>query len=482
MPKSNGKSRKRLGPMHRRGATTAPTAAVVGQQSSKAPCPSLQAGEELDIFSATAEQIGHVRTYTTTHNNEVSQVSGQQQMIFVLKSQCDWQAFDRSMFEIELQLTKADGTPMGDADMVSVVDNVGHSLLKEINFYVGNDRVYAQERHDYVHYIQQRLTLAADALNTWPQLHAHYEDQHMHFNTFTDQGNSGFKSRRTLFKGGRTVKLYVRPNCFPFTQSRLMPAFVDKRFVITRNTDDFLLLGAADDNDITKGAKLKVKRIALKMCNVELKSSVQTPLLRGLKTGKGARYPFRMAKYQAYSIDAATLHYRLDQHSLCFPGMPHRILFALVTQRALHGDRQENPFRMSNHRVVNFQVTVNEHDYFADGGLATDFAKGDYSQLYLKLMQDLNYYQNEQTGPSLSYREFDNDQTFWSVNIVNRFPEAINGLWPSDKLTVAFSFAQPTTEILELVCYPVHDNEVQILQTDESTFTAVERAAARLQV
>ena len=438
-------------------------------------CPTM--GGELDLFNATTQNVQHVRTYESIHNNEVSQVIDNGMMIFRLDESPNWHAFDRSFFVIELKVLKADDSPLGDGGMTSIVDNVGHSLLKQIDFYVNGERLYAMERHDFCFYIQQRLTLAADALKTWPQLHGHHEDTHQHFNSFSDTANTGFKDRRGMIKQGRTVRLYVRPSCFPFNQPRLFPAFVNKHFVITRNTDDFLLLG--DAGAPTDGVKIKLENIYLKMENIELLESVHSEMTRNLKVSVGARYPFSMPKFQCYHIPKDTLDWDIGQHALCLPTMPEHILFSLVTEKAYLGDRQENPFRMAHHKVSNFQVTINENDYFPKGGLKTDFGHGDYGELYLNLLRDLGYFQNMQTGPSLTYREFDNDQVFWSIHVANKFPQAINGEMPRHHLNVAIRFAAKLSEHVRLICYPIHQNEIRIKEIQPGVIQGFEMARER---
>ena len=94
------------------------------------------------------------------------------------------------------------------------------------------------------------------------------------------------------------------------------------------------------------------------------------------------------------------------------------------------GDLTENPYRLDYWKVQIFQLDVNEHPYFPERGLKTDFARGDFGELYMTLLKDCGYWQNYETGPSLSYREFDNNQVLWSVHIGNKFPETQTGQAP----------------------------------------------------
>ena len=408
---------------------------------------------ELDIFEVTREESSHISTYFTTHNNEIASTSGSSQYIFRLPKSTHWRNFANSHFEITARMVKsADNSALADL-AVSTVCGTAMALFKNFDIFVGDKRVLTHELHSYTSYFENKWSLSKDVEPTWPALAGWFPDQHGKFDDMTDDGNHGFKSRRSQLKNDWDITYCFRPNVFPFCVEKVMPPDVEFRIEVERSSDAFMLLAATGVAE----AKLVVSKISLVLENVVLNPSIESNLLS--RIGKfGAMYEFTQVKMQSYFIPKDVSVFELTHHQLIWPTMPAILLMTIVSETAYIGHREKNPYSMKHCNVTDLQIKVNGSDLYHGGSLKCDFAKSQYISAYKEVLSTLEYANSNVRAPTVTYRAFDNDNVFFAANIQRKFPHTIGSPSSSQDLSIVFTFSANTAENQRLLIYPTYQN------------------------
>ena len=206
-----------------------------------------------------SQETGHQRMYTSVHNNETSATANPYRWIFRLDRINAMRSFNTSYFKIHVKINKADGSALG-VEAVSCVNQLGASLIKNVDLFCNDARLYSHNEHPMTAYLENMLTLSCEAKETWPHLLGYYPDKAGNFESMADGDNPGFAARRTMFKNGQEMEFWVRPNCFPFIVPKMWPGQMPVRFEIDRTSSKFVLLAAAATT-----AKIEVTKIAIEL-------------------------------------------------------------------------------------------------------------------------------------------------------------------------------------------------------------------------
>ena len=405
----------------------------------------------------------HERVYTTLHNNETSSTVNPFRWIFRLEASPNMRSFATSYFKIHVRLRKdADGAAL-NTEETSCVNQLGLSLIRNVDVFCNDERVYSHDEHHLSAYVENALTLSCEAKETWPQLLGWHPDEAGKFDAMTAAGNSGFAARRKPLKSGDELVYWVRPNCFPFiVGKKLWPGGMPMRFEIDRTPDNVVLLSKVSP---ASKARVEISKIYLMMENVELLPAQRLAMDRGFASNGGGHYPFDTVKVQSYHIPKGQTVWELGNHSLCLTGLPRVLYMCLTTEKTYLGSLDTNPFSFKHFGLKEIQIQLDGRDLWYAGGIRVDFAGGDYSELYFELLQCLGYMWNTHAGLDMSLAQYANDNVIVAADFGKKFPQAVGEARSPQDLSIRLRFAATTTENMRLLCFPVYANEAVIKST-----------------
>ena len=239
---------------------------------------------------------------------------------FTVQALDDFCDLDRSVLEIELRLSSpstnglvADANAASDADntrFVYVVNNIGHSLFKQMNLRFNGALMSEQtDTYAYKAFIETVLNynrqegetlLAAQGWVNQMNVPARLQAAGVNDNLPTTAGwahnvAQPLKTASVRFQGGNFLTFFVRPHLEAFHTGRLLTLGVEMVLELFCNAPEFFMFG-------TKTSGTGVKHMAtvantdvkatLHLCRVSLNATVYASLQAEQKTKrKTAKYP-----------------------------------------------------------------------------------------------------------------------------------------------------------------------------------------------
>lgn len=326
----------------------------------------------LDIFNGPTvdSSLLHGKTFTIYPSSVITQ-TGPYDFIVPSDGQ-DWTDLPFTRLEGLIEITKADGTALGDTDLNAYVNMLPHSIFKQLEVYINNTLVsdLSTPTYPWKCIIEKILSYPEDVKKTALQLEMYDEEDLGKENTFTKDSKVFKKRHAKAVKGKCYFSVVLHSDIF-HSVKYLMPG-CEMKLKLIRNTDDFVILGA------TKIAKTKISELCLQVRRVTV-DDVLLDKLESTLTSKPAIYPLTPGR-----IKTATIYkeIKVDRVSNLYRGiLPKSIIFCFVKSKAFDGDVASNPFVFEHFDLNGFQVYVNGEPHFAQP-LQPDFDSDKYFREY----------------------------------------------------------------------------------------------------
>jgi len=156
-----------------------------------------------------------------------------------------------------------------------------------------------------------------------------------------DEDNVGFTERQKKIARGRSFELYDRLHLDMWFQEKYLLNGVDIRLRLNRSSAAFHLMSAVDSKTVIQEARLYVRR-------VEVLPKVGNDISHTLSRTT-AKYPIRRVEVKTFTI-AAGLRSKIEDH--LFQGqLPKRLFIGIVSNAALNGTHDKNPFKFNHYSV-----------------------------------------------------------------------------------------------------------------------------------
>ena len=309
---------------------------------------------------------------------------------FTVQGMDDFVDLDRSYLEIELRLRSsstnglvADGAGGSDANntrFLYAVNNIGHSLFKQMNLRFNGALMSEQtDMYAYKAFIETILnydrhegdTLLApqgwvNQLNVVPRLQAAgVNDDISTTAEWLHNSAQPLKTATVKFHSGQVVSLIVHPHLEAFHTGRLLVPGLEMVLELFCNSPDFFIFG-------TKTSGTGVKRmitldqtdlkVTLHLCRVSLNPTVYAALQAERKTKrKTAKYPVVRSEIRSFSFDGRTS--RFTEDNVFLGKMPDRVIVAMVDSRAFNGDVEWYPFAFQKFGSTRVRQIVDGEEY-----------------------------------------------------------------------------------------------------------------------
>ena len=297
---------------------------------------------------------------------------------FQIDPQEDYVDLSRSYFESELRLQKAGGGNVVAAENTFLVNNIAHSLFKQISVRLNNTLISPQtDTYHYKAYLETLLNFNRDDGETilkpqgwfndvnWPNArtanqldnatpHADFEALSLKEQAFVRD----MRSETAKYAGGVTRTLIMVPHIEVFHLSKLLIPQVQIGIQLYFNPVELWSLRYADA--IAFRLNPEDVKVKLYLCQIRLNPSVYRELMSDM-TKKIVSYPTVRSEIRTYNIARNTLHYEINnpfQNRL-----PNMVIVGLVTSTAFNGAVGENPFSFRQFNLVSIKQVVRGETY-----------------------------------------------------------------------------------------------------------------------
>ncbi|CAB3990567.1 uncharacterized transposon-derived [Paramuricea clavata] len=215
----------------------------------------------------------------------------------------DYVDLARTILVVRAKVTKPDGTNLGAAEKVGVVNNFLHSLFKQVDVFLkGKQVTQATGTYAYRAYLETLLNYGPSAKDSQLTAALYYKDTAGKMDVADPtvvggNGNAGLRARYVFSKASGTVEMTVPIFSDIFMSERLLLSYVDLKVILNRSSDEFCLMASEDDADF----RVKLTDAYLRIRKVKVNPSISVAHEIALKKGP-AIYPIRASNARASSF------------------------------------------------------------------------------------------------------------------------------------------------------------------------------------
>ena len=308
---------------------------------------------------------------------------GDQQPIHFLVSGTPRQCWDlkSSYFTVKAKVTLANGGDIGNAEVVSVANNLLYSMFQEVHASL-NDKPITESNTllPAREYLLRLLNLSNDA-NNWLQPSVIWvKDVAGQMDIQVRAGaNTAMATRTAPFLTSNQVEMLGRLPIDLANQDLVIPPNCKFEFKLTPSKDAFVLTKAHDNAVMYK---LKIMEVRLYMACLELNDSALIAMSQMLETDN-VRWPIN--KIEMKTITIAGGHQTVQRDNVFSGKLPKRITLGFVSEAAMAGSYILNPFNFQHFGLNYLALNVNGEmvpsipytpNFAAGGGYIRDYMFG----------------------------------------------------------------------------------------------------------
>ena len=205
-------------------------------------------------------------------------------------------------------------------------------------------------------YLETLLTFNDEVAKSQLQCALWHKDTAGHMEEAGAQ-NGGFQARAAYFANGREVEVSGRIHADIFHQPKLIPQNSPFRIRFTMNRDAFVLMYPAPaQGDVQIQYRLKVLEAKLKIRTLQVSPATGLAHETSLQEAN-ARFEIRRVLVKHLAIPQGQM--AISHDNIYLGPLPQRIVLGLVSNEALTGSYQTNPFNFQHFNVNYLGIFVN---------------------------------------------------------------------------------------------------------------------------
>ena len=417
----------------------------------------------LDIFHLPQSDNSIIHGRTIEHHMVTALNENNNVFEFVIPSEGhDYTYLPLTRLEGEIQITKANGTPVTNDDFVAPINLISSSLFRQVECEVNGYQVsdLTSPTYHYKAYLETLVTYGLDAKNTHLQAALYEPDSIGHEEDFTNTSES-FKIRRNWVLANGNKLYFSTPIFVDFFQSQryLIPGPTIK-LKFLKNDDKFCLLSSTSD------WKLKINNLTISTRKLKIHDSI-TQKHRELILKQPALYPLNQSKVRTYVINEGITAKTL---SGVFRGkLPTKAIFGFVKSKAFNGSYDSNPFLFQPFGVSYIGFLVNGTPY-PSRVLQPDFESGKCVREYRHFLDNVGI-SHENESNCIGLDRYKTNCTFFAYDLSG---DLCNGFHKhatdSGFIDIELHFKTALTENITVVIYGTYDQVVEIDSQGQTKF------------
>ena len=392
----------------------------------------------------------------------ISEVNGLGPIEFYLAaSEEDVYDLRRHRLEVEIKVTKANGTALAADDKVSLVNYTLHSLFSQIDVWI-NETLVSRQSNTYAYrsYIENQLTYSSGDKKSQLALCNYHKDKGGKMSDYKGGDNPGFDERAKGIAESKVMTLRGCINNEFLRQERFLIPQCSVRIRLIPHPQDFVLM-----TEHANAFKLSIQSARMEFKKVKLNPTEMLEQAKNLAT-LPAQYPIRQGIVKTFSIAQGSMQTTKEN---LFSSVPRRVIIGFVEAAAMNGDVKLNPFDFQ-HFNLNYLSLYVDGERVPSRPLTPDFTKGKYAREYDLLLQTSSHW-NDRTALDMKPFEFAQGHTLFGIPLA-----------PGDSDSVAFQphknanirlelrFKNALAKSIVCVVYGDFENTIEIDQNRMITF------------
>ena len=358
-----------------------------------------------------------------------------------------------SYVKTTLRIRNADNTPLEANAEVSVINYIGATLFKQVDFFMGNNLIQSSNYYHYQGKLEVELSYNSTAKNSWLQSGMYYEDTANQFDTINN-ANLGYQKRKNHFAQSRSVEAISRLHLGFFNQQKLLLDNVPVKLIFTRNTDDVCLLTLNDNN-----VKIEIEDMVLVVRRVKLADHIYNSINMSLSK-EDAIYPVSTSKIKVFTKPRGVRDISIN-NQLSTPDIPSRIVVGMVSNAAFSGSKLLNPFNFKHFNINYADVRINSKSILTRP-LTMNMNRRQYLDAFYTTMISLGY-AGKDDGYNITRDQFDGGYFLLGFDTS---PTLCNGTYADPTQTgnvdIELKFAQELPETVSVIVYCKYSNKIII--------------------
>ena len=322
--------------------------------------------------------------------------------------------FNNTMLQLNVKVTKTDGSNLAATDIVAPVNNWFHSMFADAILTIAGTQVEGGNMtYPYKAYMVNLLTHSKQSKSTQLQSVGWYKDKHGYMNS-NQNNNDGFKQRHQLIRESKVVEL-CGPLLFDFfTQNKYCIHNVDVgiKLIPSKATFQTMLLTANTVANRATDVSVKISKAVLYVRRVKAIPSFINQIEQQLNL-QNALYPIQRTEITTYTIPTGNTSH--NKESLFRGQMPKFVAVGFVQNNAYNGLYTENPFNFQNLDIIKIAM-YREGESIPSRPLEPNFDNSQYQREYVSLLQSIDIF-NKNEDIDLTPMEFANGYTIFGFNL-----------------------------------------------------------------
>ena len=334
---------------------------------------------ELSIFASPPNQVA-VNKVIYTEERPISSILNESTPIEIIVSGAgnDYIDLRRSRLYVKLQILKGDGSNLGAAEKVGVINLPLQAMFSQVDVYMNNKLVSLNANNfPWKAYLKVILCSGSDEQNSQLQSQLFIKDDEPMDSLSL---NSGFVNRYEYTKLSRTFELEGSLMEDVLNLDKYLINGVDIYMKLFRSSIPFLLMSG----ESTPNYKVKLLDVAFKTARVKLDPGVILNHSQQIKETP-ATYVINRSNVSQNIIPNGASEFYWDS---MFPkALPSKVVFGLISQKAANGDYTANPFNFQHFNLSEVSLKVNGVDIYGSP-LKLDFGNNrNYAEAYVRLFE-----------------------------------------------------------------------------------------------
>ena len=356
---------------------------------------------------------------------------------------------NNTKLEVRAKLTMPDGTNIAGGTRVGVVNLPLHSMFESVRIKIA-DKVVTETNNMYPYraLMETLLNYEKSVLDTRLKCEGYEEDLSTQMDdTDPAGGNTGLGRREAFWNASRVVRLIGRLHSDLFHQEKLIPAGIKLDIQLVPSRPTFFIKTA-----VPQGQNVQVLyklHIVSARFLVQFKQVSKHMAVSHLETVGEVNYqiPHTKVLMKTQHIPQGVTNFSIDN---IFKGkLPDRVALAMVSDAAMTGSYNSNPFNFE-HFGVNYMSLLVNSQHVPRIPYEPDFQRNDYLREYLGVLEAMGY----DIGPytwSISPSAWATGYNFWVYKVTPGPIGAVRSKQLTGDIRLEMKFRQATNANITLI-------------------------------
>ena len=408
---------------------------------------------ELDLFAVPLTQtsvedgrfseVGPIATLTSNMPIEFK-VEG---------AESEYLDLSNSYIYVRSKILKGDGSNLENDSEVGPVNLLLQSLFSRVEMSIGETQITRPTNlYPYRAYIETLLSFGQTPKNSQLTAALWYKDTAGHMDSHDGDENKGYKARKSLFAGNKTVDMIGKLHLDLMFQDRYLLNLTPITLRLSRSKNEFCLM-------CTDAFKVKLEKVVLKIRRVKLNPAVSLAHAEALQLGT-AKYPIRRVECLTYTVDAGTLSH--DKENLFTGQLPKRLVLGMVTNTSFNGTFTSNPFNFQHFNVNYIELVADGKQVLGKPLQPTFGTTNTYIESYASLFMGTEMMYKDE-GNDISRDEYKSGFTLFAFDLTPDLEESGHvQLVKQGIVKLSLQFSEALAATINVIVYAEFENMIEI--------------------